>query len=732
MPDIHQINCENEPIHIPGRIQDNGFLLAADAGTKTIQYLSENLHKYTGIFPKDVLGKSLNDFISRFTSEATAERIYHFLEHTNLGNHLGKNSIDIKDIGGNDFVLIAHNHRGKLIIDVEVLHTHEAQDGFDFSEAYANIVSFDTVEERCDYLAEQIRQFSNYDRVMIYKFDEEYNGEVIAERTAPGVHSFMQHRFPSTDIPAQARELYVKNLMRIIADVNQEGSGLLAIPEAVDQPLDMSFSTLRAVSPVHIAYLKNMGVGASFSTSIIVQGKLWGLVACHHFTPALISYHNRFNCRTLTQILGNGIHMLHTYQANTQKEKYSRAFSDTLKVLALNSDLHQVLKYKLNESTGAAYIKGNEVDTVGTTPSRNEILEIADYVFDNSHGKIFHTQKLGSKLNISQNTLETASGILAIPMARELREMIIWFKPEMPTQVKWAGNPEKIITEYKGKPSLNPRTSFLSWSEKVSGLSAEWSLGEIATAEALQQEIEHIIHLKAQEIKLLHERLRLAYDELSTFSYTVSHDLKVPLTGIQNYTELIAATETGLSADGKSYLETVVYSANKMNTLINEIFNYTRAGLIDIRTTEVKMRPLIDRIVEENKAIYKDSVQVETGELLNVVGDEMMIYQVFSNLISNAIKYSSKSEKARVTIESARSGNKIIYKIKDNGIGIPPEGINKLFLPFERMSNAKEFDGTGLGMAIVKRLADKHRAELEITSELNKGTECTIIFTDKI
>jgi len=463
-----------------------------------------------------------------------------------------------------------------------------------------------------------------------------------------------------------------------------------------------------------------------------VQGKLWGLVACHHFQPSLISYHNRFNCRTLTQILGNSIHLLNAHQGNTQKEKYSKAFGDTVKMLAIDSDLQHVLRHKLNESTGAAYIKGIEVETVGATPDTSGILQLADYIFETSGGHLFHTQNISSKLPVSQGIIETASGVLAIPLSKEIKEMLIWFKPEMPTQVKWAGNPEKIITEYKGKPSLNPRSSFLSWSENLSGISAEWSLGEIATAQSLQQEIEHIIHLKAKEIKVLHEKLRLAYDELSTFSYTVSHDLKTPLTGIKNYSELLVASEGDLSEDGKTYLNTVITSADKMNTIINEIFNYTRAGLIDINTQEVAMAPIIQRILDENRLIYKDTVQVETGELLNIEGDEMMLYQLFANLISNAIKYSSKTKAAKVSIGSYRDENKVIYEIKDNGIGIPQEDLNRLFLPFERMSNVKEFEGTGLGMAIVKRIATKHRAELKVNSEINKGTTCTVIFADKI
>lgn len=732
MSDIYQFNCENEPIHIPGRIQDNGFLLGMDTEARTILYVSENIKRFSGIDPVSVLSRPLSDFLQQFTDEQTGKKIKAFLAAADFKNLLGKNSIQVKDVGGNEFTLVAHIYNNMLIVEFEIAQQHELQDGFDFSDAYTNIVSYNSIKERCEYLCEQVRKFSGYDRVMIYQFDEDYNGEVIAENNAPGIHSFLHHRFPATDIPAQARDLYVRNLMRIIADVNDQGSAILAAPSTKGTPLDMSFSILRAVSPVHVAYLKNMGVQASFSTSIVVQGKLWGLVTCHHFEPSLISYNNRFNCRTLTQLLGNSIFMLQSLETNVQKEKYTKAFGDVVKKLALNSDLRQVLQYKLNESTGAAYINGNEVETVGRTPSRADILAIADHIFENTGDKVFASSKLGSKMALSPEAIETASGVLAIPMLKDIKEMLVWFKPEMPTQVKWAGNPEKIMSEYQGKPWLNPRTSFLSWSQNVSGISAEWNMGEIETARSLQAELEHIIHLKAQEIKLLHEKLRMAYDELSTFSYTVSHDLKMPLTGIKNYSELIALTEEGLSADGRSYLDTVIHSTDKMNTLINEVFNYTRAGLLDLNRAEVDIPSVINRVVEENKAAFGDKVNIQTGDLINVKGDAMMLYQLFGNIISNAVKYSSKTNDARVTINSYADENKVIYEIEDNGIGIPPEDVNRLFLPFERMSNSKEFEGTGLGMAIVKRIADKHRAEIEIKSELNQGTRCTIIFTDKI
>ena len=732
MSEYPQFNCENEPIHIPGRIQDNGFLLGVDPDNLSILYASENLGKYASFSATGLINSSLHDFLVMFSNGSAALKVEAFLSSADLANYQAKNCVSIKDVHGNNFILVAHRYNDIIIAEFEIQTQDDHQDKFDFSETYSSIVSFNTVKERCEYLCERIRLFSGYDRVMIYQFDENYNGEVIAENNVPGVHSFLHHRFPSTDIPQQARELYVKNLMRIISDVNDEGSSLVASPSTGGQPLDMSYSILRAVSPVHIAYLKNMGVQASFSTSIIVQGKLWGLVTCHNFKPSLISYNNRFNCRTLTQILGNSIFILNSLEINLQKEKFSRSFGDVVKSLALHSNPKNVLNHKLNDATGAAYIKGNEVELVGKTPSRSEVLNIADHVFSVSPVEVFATNMMGNKMTLSQEAIDMASGVLAIPILAEIKEMLIWFKPEMPVQVQWAGKPEKIIAEYKGKPSLNPRTSFLSWSEKVNGMSAPWTLGEIETAKNLQSELEHITHLKAQEIKLLHEKLKMAYDELSTFSYTVSHDLKIPLTGIKNYTELIALTEENLTEDGRSYLNTVVNSADKMNALINEIFNYTRAGLIDINATEVDMHPIIERIIEENTAVYKDKVNVQVGELNCISGDAMMLYQLFGNLLSNAIKYASKTEGPKVTIDSYKQNDKIHYIIQDNGIGIPPQEVNRLFLPFVRMSNSKEFDGTGLGMAIVKRVTEKHRAEIAITSELNKGTTCTIIFRDKL
>jgi light-regulated signal transduction histidine kinase (bacteriophytochrome) len=308
--------------------------------------------------------------------------------------------------------------------------------------------------------------------------------------------------------------------------------------------------------------------------------------------------------------------------------------------------------------------------------------------------------------------------------------MIVWFKPEQLSTISWAGNPNKpVIRGEDGMMNLSPRNSFETWSEMVEQTAVKWTKTEIANVIKLRENIIDAVNKKATEIRLLNDRLKRAYEELDTFSYTISHDLRTPLTSIKSYTELVMISNKSLDDQGKKLLGRVIAGADKMGFLINEILKLAKAGRTDIEFVRLDMDHLIrETTTEVVSALQANHVTITFGELHTIMGSPTLIMQVFTNLISNAVKYSAGTERPAVKIESVEEEEEIVYRIADNGIGIAAEYHDKVYELFKRMDNVKGYEGTGVGLAIVKRIVEKHNARIWFDSELKVGTIFYIAF----
>jgi light-regulated signal transduction histidine kinase (bacteriophytochrome) len=316
-------------------------------------------------------------------------------------------------------------------------------------------------------------------------------------------------------------------------------------------------------------------------------------------------------------------------------------------------------------------------------------------------------------------------------LSRELDEYVLWFKAEQVKTVNWAGNPEKPVeVNENGLMQLSPRHSFDVWRQTVTGVSENWKAEEINSVIRLKEEILNAANLKAGAIRLLNEKLRQAYEELDTFSFTISHDLKNPITAIKTYAQLLNRNES-IDARGQKVLMSIVERADKMNYMINEVLDYSRIGRSDINYQKIEMHKLITEIIAELEQVYDTgNLKLTIGSIPDVYGDPVMINQLFTNLISNAIKYSQHVRPATVSIKGEVDGNDVSYVIRDNGIGIPLKDLPKIFELFNRMENAKHIDGTGVGLAIVKRIVEKHSGKIWAESELGKGSSFFVSFTN--
>ena len=726
MQNIDLTNCDREPIHIPGKIQSHGFLLAVDHQSYQITYVSDNISQYLGHDAKQLLEKPLDDFVALLENNGVNLELLNILL---LGKSQGFDLINPYKLYLNDTLLylIVHRSGDNFVLEFETA-TLEYDVQHIIGRSVAEILSNRSLESLLEKAAGEVKKIIEYDRVMIYKFQEDGHGEVVAEEKEEELEPFFGLHYPASDIPKQARELYKLNMTRIIADVYTESSAIQTFETVV--PLDLTHSSLRAVSPIHIQYLKNMGVASSFSISLLLNGELWGLIACHNYSPKFIDYKAREGCKLIGNILSSALEFRQAEVNNENDHIYQKAIEKISDQLEKDSEIitaltkHSTNLLDANSASGVAFVFEKHIHTLGETPDKVQLEQLINWLKLTMKDSIFYTHHLSAHYKSAVAFANVASGVLVCMLSREMGELIIWFKQEKLETIHWAGNPEKPVEKSEnGLLNLSPRNSFESFAEIVKNTSPKWSTAEINNAIKLRERINNVVNKRADEIRLLNERLKLAYEELDTFSYTISHDLRTPLTSIKSYTELYLIKSKNIDDKNLQLLERVLVGADKMRFLIDEILKLARVGRADISLAKLDLKEMIEDICEDVITAFKaQHVTIEMGDCPEIDGDKTLISQVFMNIISNAIKYSAKSENPTVSISGTEIDGEIIYKIADNGIGIEVDNHDKVFELFRRMENVKDFEGTGVGLAIVKRIIERHNGRIWFESELGKGT----------
>lgn len=727
-------NCDKEPIHIPGKVQSHGFLIAIDKNDLTIKYLSENTADFLSIVPRKLLDQPVS-ILSEYIKQEPVFNVEDLLALGIIRKSFDAISPHPVDINGEPFYLIISSSSNDWLLEFEpVTLQYDIQSLIGRSASV--MLQGKSVSALLKGAAVEVKKLIGYDRIMIYKFLDDGHGEVVAEEKNDNLEPFFGLHYPASDIPKQARELYKLNLTRLIADVNTEDSPILTYQE--NTPLDLTNGGLRAVSPIHIQYLKNMGVDSSFSISLICNGELWGLIACHNYSPKFIDYKAREGSKLIGEILSSALE----YRQAEEDSEMVEHFKDTASVLLehLNRDKylvdaltkHSKTLLDVTNGTGVAIIFENDLKTLGRVPDERSIWELADWLKENNDESIYYTHRLSEIFNPAKKYKDIASGMLACSISKDPDEVIIWFKPEQISTVNWAGNPDKPVSSSEnGVASLSPRKSFETWSQVVNNTSDKWLPEEITSVLRIREIIVTYINKKANEIRLLNEKLQAAYEELDTFSYTISHDLRTPLTSIKTYAELMLKNKS-IDESGRKMLDRILHGAGKMNFLIKEILNLARVGRLEIVYDSVNMQVLLKEISAEVWAAFKaDNAELVLGQLVDIKGDKTMIAQVFTNLISNAVKYSSMVDKPKIEVSAHVDSGETIYAIKDNGMGIDNRYYDRVFELFKRMDNVKDIEGTGVGLAIVKRIVERHNGRVWFESKLNVGSTFYVAFKNR-
>jgi light-regulated signal transduction histidine kinase (bacteriophytochrome) len=722
--------CDREPIRTPGSIQPHGFLLALSPRGEVLQ-ASANLASWIGVEAQDACGKALADVIG-----PAAERLAPDLAGGKLGNR--PLYLCTANIGERHFDVLGHAWDGLVLLEFEAVARAAP---LDFRHLYPLLGDFllqvnetQSVESLAALAAYHVRMVSGFGRVMVYQFDRDGHGHVMAESKEDAYHSYLGQRFPGSDIPAQARELYVLSRIRLIQDANYVPAPLVPPENPVTgQRNDLSFAALRSVSPVHLQYMRNMGTLASMSVSLVVKGKLWGLISCHNETPCPLPFERRTACEQLGQVLSLCIESREDASELQFRLEVRRMMVAMLGNLTKGADVIENMSGAFPEllrfarAGGVAIVAGERVLTYGDTPDVAAIERLVDWLELEGHGSdIFHTDALGAVYPAGAALSRNASGLLTMPISRVHKHYLLWFRPEAVHTIEWAGNPHEKEASLAtgGTPAqLHPRTSFATWREEIHGVSLPWHVAEIELTGEFRSALLGIALERAEQMAELAEELGRANKELEAFSYSVSHDLRAPLRHIVGFSDLLL--ESAGSEDTtmrQRFLTNIKESARLAGKLVDDLLSFSQMGRAALRPVEVDMSKLVASCIDKlGLDIGSRRVEWTLEPLPRITADPNFLHLAVQNLLSNAVKFSAGRDPAQIRIWSELDEQETVFHIADNGAGFNMDYVHKLFGVFQRLHRMEDFQGTGIGLANVRRIVERHGGRAWADSRQGQG-----------
>ena len=744
------LNCESEPIHIPGSIQSHGFLLAVTEDNFTVAFCSENCYKFLGKTHIDLLGNNLDTVFNKADIENIQQQ---FKEFSN--DPLRPFVINYND---KSFHVTAHKSNEVIVLEFEL-----------FSEEKTNLPDLliqmkrfayyteraDNLQSLCQDIADETRIITGYDRVMIYRFDKEYNGEVFAESKNEDLKPFLNLHYPHTDIPAQARELYLRNLIRMKVDVGYTPVPLYTIDGMLKENtnLDLSMAILRSVSSMHLEYLKNMHVGATFVISLIHNNKLWGLISCHHYTAKHIPYYTRLAAHLQGIFLSSQIDVRQTADEFELTKETHQKLVDLQELLINNENIltqkSTLLKLQQLLNADAVIINyNNEYYTEGELPGLEQIKDLLDWLKKENGTQNFNTHTLHKHYADAVSFADTISGVVYLPLGDNNKNCIVWTRGEVQKNIDWAGNPSKGIQTNVENLMLSPRKSFEIWKQAVKYTSVEWKNPELDEAKVIASSIQHQLHLadlKFEEKRYLslNEKLQKANDELANMNWISTHDLKEPLRKIQLYGSIILEKDGARIPDTvKANILRMQKSAGKMQALIEDLLTYSKVVNEDRQLDPTDLNVIIQNILlDYMENIDEKNISIKFHNLPTVDGVHFQVRQLFLNLISNSIKFTRSEVTPSINILSemvtceklawaSQKTFKSYYKISviDNGIGFNTAYKEKVFKIFQRLHSSTEFMGTGIGLSICKKIAELHGGNIEAHGVEGEGATFSVYF----
>jgi light-regulated signal transduction histidine kinase (bacteriophytochrome) len=736
------VECAKEPIHIPGAIQPHGYLVTLDARGRVAQ-VSANVADWSGRDVHGLVGGALADALGRQPAAMVAEALPRLRE----GETMVLGVVDAQSPAqaraaeqppaaeqspaseGGWFVVL-HQCNSVRIVELEKAQ----RQGDLYNAMYPLVQDFLAglqrqvdIRDLAELAVNQISKITGFGRTMAYRFDHDGHGHVIAEALQGNLPSFLGQHFPGSDIPAQARQLYVRNPIRLIPDADYVPAVLLpATHPETGAATDLTLSSLRSVSPVHVRYMKNMGTTASMSMSIIVGGTLWGLISCHHDAPRTAPFEIRTACAHIAQILSLQIEARDLQSDVAHRLTLRKILSALLAQMAktdsfvdaLVADEADLLAF--TAATGAAIVFEGKITRLGDAPPEEHIDKLVDWLVEQPE-EIVHTDRIGQTCPWMAGG--EIAGVLAVSLSKTFRNYVMWFRPEVIRTVEWAGDPRAKLAALSD--TLSPRESFETWTDTVRDHARPWGSAEREMAFEFRTAMLAIVLTRAEELAQLALALGQANRELEDFSYTVSHDLRAPLRHIHSFAALLKETDGDkVSQRGQGFLKRILASSEFGGRLVDDLLAFAQMGRASLDVQELSLRTIVDEVVAGEARLATESqrdaeeprhITWEVGDLPRVEGDATFLRLALQNLVSNAAKFSQRVAHPKIEIGTVpprdipadHVGQHVVY-VKDNGAGFDMKYAGKLFGVFQRLHADDDFAGTGIGLAHVRRIMERH------------------------
>lgn len=691
--------CDIEPIHIPGSIQPHGLLLVVEASSLTTIAGAGDIE---GRLAEQWSGQPISQLLPAFATSLS------FSDDP---------AIDFAGFGQVEglretFDVSVHRSGDLFLIELEPAPQRAARGGdiLTMLDKMASAFGRSTdLELLCDQAAIAFRRLTGFDRVMIYRFVDDDAGTVVAAAQNPELPSFLNHHFPASDIPKQARALYVRNRVRVIPDVSYLPAPLRSSIAGLGAT-DMSDMVLRSVSPVHIQYLRNMGVEASASVSIVKDGVLWGLVACHHQSPHHLTYETRAACRSLAGTLARQIRSREE-AANYRERIRLRAAEDAIVVYlgregpydetfaGVRHDMQQMM-----DADGFAFVHGDQIDISGECPGIPEIREISAWLLAKTTPEPFSTHQLSKSFAPAARYREAGSGLLAVTLSFEEPGLFLWFRAEELQVINWAGNPHKD-TAHDPQAVLNPRTSFEAWSETVRGRARRYTLGEIEAAVRLRSAV--FESRQNRRLREVNRELAATLADKEGLLRQKDYLVKEVNHRVQNSLQLVSAflSMQARSLDDQTVIGHLTEAQRRLSAVAlvhKRLYRDDSVEAVDLG------RYLEDICVDMRETMggeWKELMTFELSPLLISTDRAVNMGLILTELIINANKYAYGGAPGPIAVKLEQHRHRFRMTVADRGLGShqPGKGFGTRMMNamVERLAGTIDFTPNEPGLRVI-------------------------------
>jgi chemotaxis family two-component system sensor kinase Cph1 len=743
-------NCAREAIHLPDAVQPHGVLLVVRVSDSTIVQASTNTLALLGQVTESLLDTPLADVIGAGPAA--------LLLGLCPDDDSAPQSATIV-LGGHEFdALVYCPALGFRGLELEPVEQRSAEDGVetvepaDIRRLLERLRSTATVDDLLDRAVDLMREVTGHERVWAYRFAPDGHGVIVAEAKPERLGSFLGLHYPEGDIPAQARALYLRTGVRTIVDACATPAGLVSSGLQTDAWVDMSDGALRAVSPMHIAYLRQMGVRASMSVALVVDGRLWGLLSAHHYDkPRRLGRRARSVVEMLGLLVGmqldgfertalaSGLLTLQQYQ-NRVLEQVAVARTVPEGLIADSEALLGVCR-----ASGAIVRVGDDILRIGQTPSEARCAELIHALHARKDiGDILALECVSDDHPEFAADAGIAAGALCVPLSRRHANVIVWLRPEQISEVTWGNPVASVELGVDGDERLTPRGSFERWTETVRLRCRPWLAEELASVRQLHGALGTLFFGQAEALARANTELVRANAELDAFAYSAAHDLREPLRGVTTLANFMVEDYQDVLDDvGRERMSRLVHQAQRMAGLLDSLLDYATLGRSEVSFQEVSVAALAEEAGEVLRPRFEDRHgELRHGPDATVRGDPVQLVEVLTNLVANGLKYNDDEhplvEVGVMALDETTLGHQLskidqnafadgpeplVVYVADNGIGIPPEDREEAFRVFRRLHSDDQYGpGSGAGLAIVRRIVERHGGRVWIEDGARGGT----------